>query len=399
MEPKKQRLECKEQRDKDIGKMFCEYVSLLLAYNLGRRILGLNKNVAIVFLGIMLLFFVIRNISIILRILKCKIETIFFFEIGVLIIYGLSYIRGVIEIRTLLIYVAYTGILCAMMLAAGSMLSEKKIMYGIMKKYAHYMLLLGNMIIVAHWRSPNEYNMSFSYIMLLPLLVFTNEFLKDKHIKDGLFMVDVLCLILLFGSRGPLLCFALFWLFRLYTVKGNITLKSVFILLVLSVVMFWNRIGSFANLLMGYLGVYSRSLNLLFNNLFYSSGRNVIWNNAFEIIKENWLFGCGVASDIKMLGQYPHNIFIELLFDYGIVFGVIIIVVLLYVLSYIVRGYEKEEGWVMLALCFFPLLLSHTYLKEATFFFLLGMCSVDVKKKRMIRRESNYLSIGKMKNE
>lgn len=65
--------------------------------------------------------------------------------------------------------------------------------------------------------------------------------------------------------------------------------------------------------------IVSRMQNLFNNN--YSEDRWLIWANYIETIKtKKWfLFGGGTGASVEVLGYYPHNIYLQLIGEYGLI--------------------------------------------------------------------------------
>ena len=60
-----------------------------------------------------------------------------------------------------------------------------------------------------------------------------------------------------------------------------------------------------------------------------SKGRESLAKQAVEAIIENPMWGYGITADRAMFGIYPHNMFLEILCQYGIVFGSLLIITML----------------------------------------------------------------------
>ena len=109
--------------------------------------------------------------------------------------------------------------------------------------------------------------------------------------------------------------------------------------------------------------------------VFSDSGRGMIYKTAIEVIKDAPLVGHGMGADRFLLGEYgfrygnyPHNLLLELMIHFGVVWGVAIVVGL-FVLFYrfYKRRRENPELCVLFVICFFStgfliLLFSSSYL-------------------------------------
>ena len=88
------------------------------------------------------------------------------------------------------------------------------------------------------------------------------------------------------------------------------------------------------------LNINSRNIKYLLNGIFLNdSGRTQIATNLIDNIT---VFGKGIFGDRVLLnGAYPHNIILEMLYQYGIIFGSILVIGLLIIG---IRGYSLASG-------------------------------------------------------
>ena len=88
----------------------------------------------------------------------------------------------------------------------------------------------------------HSYNMSFSYYMLLPALGFTFFFFNGYGTINVFPMLLAVLSIVMLGSRGPLLCWGLFFLFGMYFSKVRIFFKIMWTLVLGGVLAFYEQI-------------------------------------------------------------------------------------------------------------------------------------------------------------
>lgn len=101
-----------------------------------------------------------------------------------------------------------------------------------------------------------------------------------------------------------------------------------------------------------------------------TSGRGLVYENALKIIRENPLFGIGIYgyNYDAVWPQYPHNIILEILMQYGIILGAAVIVVL----GYIEFSIMFSKNYMMKGLSLFPvvnLMFSDSYTDNVLFWF------------------------------
>ncbi len=112
------------------------------------------------------------------------------------------------------------------------------------------------------------------------------------------------------------------------TNKKNITYTRVLLYLIIFSIIFLGML--FLNEILEYIyefllnfGIRSRSIQLFLRDDVYLSGRDKIYDSVIEEISNNPILGIGLAGDRRIIGGgYAHNIFIEILANFGIVIGV-----------------------------------------------------------------------------
>lgn len=104
-----------------------------------------------------------------------------------------------------------------------------------------------------------------------------------------------------------------------------------------------------------------------------TSGRDLVYGSAIELIKQSPIIGYGIFGFWKIYGAYPHNLFLEILLQGGVVMlfiSIIIIILLLRRIIYMVR--YNEELRIILIIFLYPitmLMFSGTYTNNSIFWF------------------------------
>ena len=208
-------------------------------------------------------------------------------------------------------------------------------------------------------------------------------------------------LILLGGSRGPILAMALVLVFSFFyslTKRKNISTIILFVLLMCTCcffLLFYIEVNRGETV-----GVDSsiRIVNMISEgNMIQLSGRDKYIEISLKGIQENKLYGLGVFHDriyiynlfhrsytLNSLGSYSHNIFLEIILQFGIPIGAIVIIVLMFlIIQGYIRSVQREEVEVYLLLVgigLFPLLVSKSYVQSWEFYLLLGYLLQNDKK-------------------
>jgi hypothetical protein len=168
------------------------------------------------------------------------------------------------------------------------------------------------------------------------------------------------------------------------------------VVIVATILLFILQFDYFLSLIKGAtesLGMSTRFFDLLsVNELFVSYGREWRAEAVLSGIKENWFLGYGLAGDRILIGDYVHNIVLEFWASFGVIFGTTLFVILLYIL---VRGMrtgknQDEKVFILILICcgFLKLFISGTYLDEANFFLLIGLCVFEIRQHRHFKQLS-----------
>lgn len=214
-----------------------------------------------------------------------------------------------------------------------------------------------------------DYSMAFSYSLLFPTFVMITE--KGWLWKGTalIMMIEMLAI----GSRGALMLAIAYWFFSLFWGNLSIAKMFMFFLFAMAYFFFFDSLIILLASFFDYIGISSRTLRLLLNDelLSYDSGRNEIYQQTWNLINKNPLFGNGVWADRQYLGTYCHNVFLELFLDFGY-FGAGIILIAFFTKQF--KIFKKipinyKTMYLMMLGILTPLLVSSSYLTS----FNLGM--------------------------
>ena len=240
------------------------------------------------------------------------------------------------------------------------------------------------------------YSQSAAY-MLLPAAVISLNVLFEKidiiHLANALVATS---LIIGSGARGPLVCIVLFIATKiiLQTMSGfknMITIIIIATFFVFNIKRFWSAIILGLQEISIKYGLSERVISALMNNNFFEdSERASLRDISLKIISESPLWGTGIAKDrliltkslgrslTEALGLYPHNLILEILLQFGMLFGILIIVFLVYlIMTALMKTKDndlKDILSIFLAIGLYPLFLSGSYLGAPLFFAFLGFC-------------------------
>ncbi|MCP3029528.1 O-antigen ligase family protein [Halobacillus sp. A5] len=262
-------------------------------------------------------------------------------------------------------------------------LENWNIMKSVMKVSSILIFIFGaisGFIIFSGTTAIDTYSMSISYYMLIPTLVFLNEFFDKKTFLSFIITLVSLLVILALGSRGAILCIFVFIALRLIRLDSKFSYNKVFYMILtlsaFSIIFFYKEIivKFIYNFLLGF-GIDSRTLQLFMNEELHLSGRDIIYRNLLMKISENPILGLGIGGD-RALGGYAHNLFIEVFVNFGIIIGGIAIIILLLMIikSLLTKDREKYNMLIIwINLGFVHLMVSQTYLTDIKFWVLIGL--------------------------
>jgi O-antigen ligase len=236
------------------------------------------------------------------------------------------------------------------------------------------------------------YDMVFSYLMLVPMIILSYKLLFIRFkLSDVVLVIFAIITVVIVGSRGPLLSYFVYLLLLFVNfVRINRFKAKSFVLVVASTIIIStfmlnlnSYVSQFNNQLIK-LGIQSRTIYLLLgNNIDFLTGRSEIFADTVNKILLNPILGYGIGGDRVFLnGTYPHNIFLELFTQFGIVLGGFICLLLI---TYWVIGIFLNKSPINqhLAIIFagiglISLFSSGSYLTSSNFWLFMAICVSSV---------------------
>lgn len=262
---------------------------------------------------------------------------------------------------------------------------NKGILFDLMYRYSLIIQIILVSVLLNVGRMEQEtYSMSTGYALILAVLIIGSHWLKTKKLYDFIFVAADLIIIILFGSRGPILCFVAFVFIHIcvsnvLTQRRKVLYAALLIMAVGFLLFNYLFIITVVADLLEKFGYSSRTLRLLADGLgTYDSGRGTIQAEAVRLIYEKPWFGWGAVGgrETGPVPKYPHNIYLELLLSFGIPFGIILSVIITFIF---VKGvFQKETFSQLLAIVFVSktvsLLISDSLFQYSEFFVCIAFC-------------------------
>ena len=228
----------------------------------------------------------------------------------------------------------------------------------------------------------NDY-MTAANEMLVGLIAVNYLYIRERKNLDLFLVVTGTLLMLTVGSRGGVMSILFFWGCWWIMAKRNIMKNVVYIMLF---GIFLLLSGPIMNTIFSMSKVFGYSSHIEDTieggGLFTDKARMSLFTFFIDKIKES-PFGYGVMGDRFLTDGfyfkpiYPHNLYIEILTNFGFVTGGIISLILTFYLVKYLFGYEnKNYSMAILILCsisFVHLMFSGSYWGNHMFYMLIGL--------------------------
>ncbi len=112
----------------------------------------------------------------------------------------------------------------------------------------------------------------------------------------------------------------------------------------------------------------------------FSSGRDIIQGNAFDVLRSNLLTGVGIGGFEDRFGMYSHNIAIDFALDWGILGIIAFGIIITYSIKTLFRvekgDFSPKTGLLLLILCLWcpKLFFSQTFINDLGFWSFIIIC-------------------------
>lgn len=260
--------------------------------------------------------------------LKRNALTFFIAETIFSALYIISFCIGNADFDLLLKQALWTLCLCVPIgLYATMIISKQKILEYIRK--TSYFVCPVVWIGLNNTDMAVQYNMSLSYTLLLPCILFMYNFSKKHNGIDFIYAAISLSGLVLFGARGPNVCILFYLLCYLFVIlkftKWKLILSIILGLIILCTTINYKLIINNIESVLYQNSIYSRNFILMVNNnLNYDSGRGLLFSYYNELIMQKPFFGWGIFGGWLDESLGPHNSLIECLLAFGIPIGVLL---------------------------------------------------------------------------
>ena len=380
--------------DKELSNFICGYLVVQAIHNL----LALTNNIGSVWQvaskGILALLLLISLYRILLRSLIKAISSELLFAVLLLISYLFCDINddfGSLSFNLLFAYLPM-GIACYAIYDYEILLQKLYRSSFIIE----FVTLLSFII-----AKLDTYSMTSGFLLLLPILLHIDNFIKEKRLVDGILPIIDIAFIVAYASRGPIVCIGVYILmYVVFESSVSRRKKTIFIIVVsvLVITVYFNLdiLAALFSRITGAQSGISRTIRLLqTNQIGYDADRFPVFKYYIDIIRESPFVGKGLAASWNY-SSYPHNIFIEFCLAFGVPIGIFLSIML--VLSWY-RGIRQTDSTLRrLAQVFvagnISILWSGSFLMSPTFFVCLALCMKGTKRNRLRIYGSSLETVG-----
>jgi O-antigen ligase len=269
---------------------------------------------------------------------------------------------------------------------------DKNVFLDLLLLSSYYQVVMGFLIFINMVITTPNYDMVFTYLMLVPVIILTYKmlFIQFKLIDCIITFLAIIAMVAV-GSRGPLLAYLIFIMLLIltYFLQKKIRYKDLPLLILTNTIILTlvfnlsELLVLLQNTLYKY-GINSRTLNLLLSdNIDFLTGRKEIFANTISHIIQKPIIGYGIAGDrVFLSGTYPHNIFLEIIAQFGVIMGGILIVTFLVYwtngLFFNKNKTERHLGIIFAGLGLISLFFSGSYLTSSNYWLFMAICVSSV---------------------
>lgn len=244
-----------------------------------------------------------------------------------------------------------------------------------------------------------SYNLGLGYHVLFFTLMFLFCALEYKDIKGWIGTIIGVSIIGIAGSRGPFLCFLIFFVLYLGVKFIDTRKKALYLFaFIIGALILWLTLPYIFDLLIQVLDTLhlpSRIVKKIADGTMSDDSRRyIIWDATIQMIRKNPL-GYGALGSRHIISKYiyaayPHNVFLEIWVDFGVILGTVIIGIMA-IVSFRIFTMKENEEWRGIFIVFFAnacqLFISLTYWHAKGLWGALavGVCVMKTQKWRKIQ--------------
>lgn len=221
--------------------------------------------------------------------------------------------------------------------------------------------------------------MDFGFTLIMPSLIVLISYIYERKIKYLIYWIISIILILLFGNRSPVLMTLLSMIFMIKYLKV-LERWLLFLVIVIPIIFLKPVVLYLYNFkIFTKMRIMQKLWHYVDNSMVtgLGSGRGKLEEIYFGYIKDAPIFGNGFQKGLlkQGLGNYSHNIIIDFLYNFGIIFGALLLIALC--IKIIITFKNNHNIYMEQVLILFlglstQLLFSNYYIENFYFYLLLG---------------------------
>lgn len=309
-------------------------------YNLLQKVLMLPDSswqmVTMVYGVVLLLAFVPSFLILLGRVPQTLIVSL----LALVIIYATSYLAFPESLSLLGRGLMWSGMAWCIAIATYGIV-DYRALYRSLVHISYLIVAVAIFPIIHHFafvKGEMEYDINFSYAMALPTIIHLAEFARIRKSAFLLLFLLECAILLAVGVRGVFVCIAVAGLLLFFTSRIDFLSKFICTVLLIFVggicYFFKAEIGQGLYELFAAMGFESRTLHMMAvsdTEGITLSRRSIIWGITWSLIKSRPLLGWGLGGGIMALDRgltayydvstYPHNLYLEMMLDFGIPIG------------------------------------------------------------------------------
>lgn len=281
-------------------------------------------------------------------------------------------------------------------------IKNTKVFIDCSTKYIYFCLLYSVIVILTQSKQVfSPYSMTFSFNCFFPLgLSLILGFFGKKRINIA-YAIIILAVNMAIGSRSIVIYTVMIvgGIYLYLSRNKYYVLKLILGIFTIYFVFDYKKITSWVGTYLLQFFPTSRTIELLSNGkIFVLSGREVYFDIIEKSLKNNPFAIHGLLTDRIIIGnsighttyitEYPHNIFLEVFYQHGIILGLLFFIVLLLIVvkSIIVAIKQRNGGkWdialfiIVVSFAVSQLLVSNSYIISISFGLLIGtsLCLIN----------------------
>ena len=243
----------------------------------------------------------------------------------------------------------------------------------------------------------STYSMSMSNVVMWAAMWQLHAFFKKRNKLSGIFAIFGLLIIIVYGSRNPLLAIFVYSIICLYDRKSNkrdsygITIV-VTVLLLMGVIYFNTFIKEASSTLESY-GMSSRTVSLVMSSDTedFSTGRNYIHNEVKTLIWNNPIVGTGICGDEANINELSHSLYLNIYATYGIIIGSIFLISIIWLTIKTLKissGLEHQILVMYMCMVFPRGFTGGDMWGSEVFWWLIGIIFMILSNKQRVRRNA-----------